>query len=101
MLRDGKTVREAQHIPVRKLIDNADPSLNLLLHGGEEVLVPEAQKIYVVGNVRRPGAYPITNGRRNNFIADARSLLKACPPTLPKLPMCIAGRQTVAKPRCR
>jgi polysaccharide biosynthesis/export protein len=31
------------------------------LHGGEEVLVPEALKIYVVGNVKKPGAYPIRN----------------------------------------
>ena len=31
---------------MRKLIDNADPGLNVMLHGGEEVLVPEALKIY-------------------------------------------------------
>jgi polysaccharide export outer membrane protein len=58
---NGKPVRTTQTIPVRKLIDNADPSLNVLLHGGEEVLVPEALKIYVVGNVRKPGAYPVRN----------------------------------------
>ncbi len=68
VLRDGKTTREAQHIPVRKLIDNADPSLNLLLHGGEEVLVPEAQKIYVVGNVKRPGAYPIRTDEETTLL---------------------------------
>ena len=59
VLRDGKQTRETQTIPIRKLIDRADPALNLSLHGGEEVLVPEAQKIYVVGNVKKPGAYPI------------------------------------------
>jgi polysaccharide export outer membrane protein len=61
VLRDGKTARITQTIPVRKLIDNADPSVNVMLHGGEEVLVPEALKIYVVGNVKKPGAYPVRN----------------------------------------
>jgi polysaccharide biosynthesis/export protein len=56
---NGKLVRTTQTIPVRQLIDSADPSLNVMLHGGEEVLVPEALKIYVVGNVRKPGAYPV------------------------------------------
>src|ERR1700744_2589304 len=61
LVRDGKPVRNTETIPVRKLIDHADPSLNVMLHGGEEVLVPEALKIYVVGNVKKPGAYPIRN----------------------------------------
>jgi len=59
VIQEGKPTRVTQTIPVRKLIDNADPSLNVMLHGGEEVLVPEARKIYVVGNVKKPGAYPI------------------------------------------
>jgi polysaccharide export outer membrane protein len=61
VIENGKAVRTTQTIPVRKLIDSADPSLNVMLHGGEEVLVPEALKIYVVGNVRKPGAYPVRN----------------------------------------
>jgi polysaccharide biosynthesis/export protein len=61
IVRDGKQVRINQTVPVRKLIDNADPSMNLTLVGGEEVLVPEALKIYVVGNVKKPGAYPVRN----------------------------------------
>jgi polysaccharide export outer membrane protein len=61
VMQGGKPSRVTQTIPVRKLIDHADPNLNVLLHGGEEVLVPEAQKIYVVGNVKKPGAYPVRN----------------------------------------
>jgi polysaccharide biosynthesis/export protein len=61
VVRQGKPARTTETIPVRKLIDGADPSLNVMLHGGEEVLVPEALKIYVVGNVKKPGAYPIKN----------------------------------------
>jgi polysaccharide biosynthesis/export protein len=68
VLRDGKPARITQTIPVRKLIDNADPSLNVMLHGGEEVLVPEALKIYVVGNVKKPGAYPIRNDEETTIL---------------------------------
>src|SRR6185312_3585341 len=43
-----------RRIPVRALIDAADPQMNMRLLGGEEIRVPEASKIYVVGNVKRP-----------------------------------------------
>jgi polysaccharide biosynthesis/export protein len=68
VVRDGKASRVTQTIPVRDLIDNADPKLNVMLHGGEEVLVPEARKIYVVGNVKKPGAYPIRNDEETTIL---------------------------------
>src|ERR1700692_522407 len=68
VLQDGKPARITQTIPVRKLIDNADPSVNVMLHGGEEVLVPEALKIYVVGNVKKPGAYPVRNDEETTIL---------------------------------
>ncbi len=48
-----------RRIPVKGLIDAADPELNLPLSGGEEIRVPEAGKIFVLGNVRRPGAFSV------------------------------------------
>lgn len=68
VVRDGKPVRNTETIPVRKLIDHADPTLNVMLHGGEEVLVPEALKIYVVGNVKKPGAYPIKSDEETTIL---------------------------------
>ena len=68
VMREGTLTRVTQNIPVRKLIDDADPSLNVMLHGGEEVLVPEAQKIYVVGNVKKPGAYPIRSDEETTIL---------------------------------
>jgi polysaccharide export outer membrane protein len=68
VMREGKPARITQTIPVRKLIDNADPSVNVLLHGGEEVLVPEALKIYVVGNVKKPGAYSVRNDEETTIL---------------------------------
>jgi protein involved in polysaccharide export with SLBB domain len=38
-------------------VPSADPLLNVKLHGGEEVRVPEVGKVFVAGNVKMPGAY--------------------------------------------
>jgi len=57
-----------ERIPVKALIDNADPSVNFTLHGGEQIRVPEAGKIYVAGNVKRPGAFPVRDGSENSVI---------------------------------
>ncbi len=54
-----------KRIPVKGLIDDADPAFNVLLVGGEEVRIPEAGKIFVVGNVKKPGAIPL--GRQSDF----------------------------------
>lgn len=48
-----------QRIPVKGLIDEADPDLNVRLVGGEEIRVPEVGKVFVVGNVRKSGAFPV------------------------------------------
>jgi len=53
----GKTVL-LRRVSVPGLIERADPVLNIQLRGGEEIRVPEAGKIFVVGNVKRPGAFP-------------------------------------------
>jgi polysaccharide export outer membrane protein len=46
-------------VPVKALLADSDPALNLKLIGGEEIRVPTADKIFVVGNVKRPGAFAI------------------------------------------
>jgi len=57
-----------QRIPVKGLIDAADPSLNVMLDGGEEIRVPEASRIYVVGNVRKPGAFPMQDSAETTVL---------------------------------
>ena len=49
-------------IPVKGLIDAADPQSNIPLEGGEEVRVPQAGRVFVVGNVKRPGAFRVDEG---------------------------------------
>jgi polysaccharide export outer membrane protein len=51
-----------QRIPVAALIDTANPEMNVKLTGGEEVLVPTVGRVFVVGNVKRPGAFPLRDG---------------------------------------
>jgi polysaccharide export outer membrane protein len=48
-----------RRIRVKALLTAADPALNLTLTGGEDIRVPPADKIFVVGNVRRPGAFAL------------------------------------------
>jgi len=53
---------QVERISVKRLIKDADPEVNHTLHGGEEIRVPEAGKIFVVGNVKKPGAFPVRDG---------------------------------------
>jgi len=48
-----------KRIAVKDLIETADPAANLMLDGGEDIRVPEAGRVFVVGNVKRPGAFPV------------------------------------------
>ena len=59
---DGNTIMLTRRISVRSLFDDADPELNVTLTGGEEIRVPEIGKIYVMGNVKKPGAFPVQDG---------------------------------------
>jgi polysaccharide export outer membrane protein len=64
LTRDNKVER----IPVKRLIKDGDPEVNYLLHGGEEIRVPEASKIFVVGNVKKPGAFSIRDGNEETVL---------------------------------
>jgi polysaccharide export outer membrane protein len=59
---DGVPVSTVQKISTTLLIDVADPAVNLTLVGGEEIRVPEAGKIFVVGNVKKPGTFAVPDG---------------------------------------
>jgi len=51
-----------QRIAVKDLIEKADPAANVILEGGEEVRVPDAGRVFVVGSVKKPGAFPVGDG---------------------------------------
>ena len=50
-----------QRLSVRQLFDGYHPELNILIHAGAQIRVPQCERIYVVGNVKRPGAFPFQN----------------------------------------
>jgi len=47
-----------QRIPVRDLFDGYHSALNISLEAGAQIRVPECDQVFVVGNVKRPGAFP-------------------------------------------
>jgi len=54
--QSGKDSVVSQRVPVKSLLDDGSGAANIHLFGGEEIRVPESGRIFVVGNVRRPGA---------------------------------------------
>jgi polysaccharide biosynthesis/export protein len=65
---DGEPASLIQRVPVKALIDSADPEANLKLTGGEEVRVPVAGKVYIVGNVKKPGAFAVQEGTETSVL---------------------------------
>lgn len=53
-----------ERISVHQLVDEADPSVNVRLYGGEQIRVPFAGRVYVLGNVKRSGAYAIQDNNQ-------------------------------------
>jgi polysaccharide export outer membrane protein len=48
-----------QKVDLNELQQNPDPSTNITLSGGELISVPDAPKLYVTGNVAKPGPIPV------------------------------------------
>jgi len=66
--QDGQKSMLIRRIPVKALIDAADPEVNVKLSGGEEIRVPEAGKVFVLGNVKKPGAFVARDGDNNTIL---------------------------------
>lgn len=57
-----------ERVAVKQLLNQADPAANLTLTGNEEIRVPEAGKVFVLGNVRKPGAFPVRDPGDNTVL---------------------------------
>ncbi len=68
-----------QVIPLKQLLESPTVSNNPVLTGGEEVRVPEAAKVYVMGNVKHPGAFPLHDGQSTTVL----KIMAECEGTLP------------------
>jgi polysaccharide export outer membrane protein len=67
----GKSSEVTQRIPAKALLEKTDPLYNLPLAGGEQIRVPEAGKIFVVGNVKKPGAFSVHDALGNTTVLTA------------------------------
>ena len=67
-LADGTMHVTVQSIPVRGLIESADPKYNIKLHGDEEVRIPEAGRIFVAGNVKKPGSFSMQDDSETTVV---------------------------------
>jgi len=55
--RNPQDVPAIERVPLKGLIEQGDPALNLVLEGGEEIRVRQLGRVFVLGNVKRPGAF--------------------------------------------
>jgi polysaccharide export outer membrane protein len=74
---DGTT--RVERIPLKKLIDAADPQWNVTLDGGEEIRVPQAGRVFVAGNVKHPGAFRM-DGAGDTTVLKAVALAEGLAP---------------------
>jgi polysaccharide export outer membrane protein len=63
-----KSIDLTERYPVHALMDVSDPTPNLRLEGGDIIRVTEAGQVFVVGNVKHPGTFPITNGSESSVL---------------------------------
>ena len=48
----------SRRLPVRDLFDGLHPQLNIPVYAGAQIRVPACEQVFVVGDVKRPGAFP-------------------------------------------
>jgi polysaccharide biosynthesis/export protein len=66
LTRNGAT--ESEHIDLKELLGGSNQALNFPLEGGEQIRVPEARKIFVVGNVKKPGPIPVRDNSQSSIL---------------------------------
>lgn len=64
----SQTGEPLRRISVKGLFESADPALNVPLTGGEEIRVAEAGKAFVVGNVKKSGAFPLRDSEESTVL---------------------------------
>ncbi len=82
---DGKTTEISQRIPAKGLLEKTDPLFNVALNGGECVRVPEGPKIFVVGNVIKPGPISMHDTLGDTTVLKAIALSQGLAPYASKI----------------
>lgn len=63
VVRDPTSGRMTAEVRVRDVLDLRDPHSNIFIAPHDEISVPRAQVVYVIGNVRKAGGFTISEGR--------------------------------------
>jgi len=66
--KNDQTFTLTERIPAHALLSVEDPASNLLLESGDTIRVPEAGRVFVVGNVKKPGMFTITDGSESSVL---------------------------------
>ncbi len=56
------------HLEVRKLLEGQAPELNIKIQPHDVISAPRAALVYVVGAVKRAGAFPLTEGEQTSAL---------------------------------
>jgi polysaccharide biosynthesis/export protein len=64
----SRAAEPIQRISVKGLFESSDASLNIRLYGGEDIRIVEAGKAFVVGNIKRPGAFALRDTEESTVL---------------------------------
>lgn len=71
--RETDTDTSVAEINLKSLMDAAHPEENILIQKNDKISIPPAEVVYVVGNVKRAGGFPL-GGKPNLSVLQALSL---------------------------
>jgi polysaccharide export outer membrane protein len=64
LIMRGDTAAEPIDLDLKQVLESGDPSLNVIVNPGDVVKVTAAPMIYIVGEFKKPGAFPMPRGDR-------------------------------------
>jgi polysaccharide export outer membrane protein len=78
-VRDPVSGRTTAAVKIKDLVDKRDPHVNFTVAPHDEISVPKAQVVYVIGNVQKAGGFTISEGREVSAL-EALSLAQGLAP---------------------
>ena len=76
----GQSTSMSQRIPIRGLLTGEDSSKDIALTGGETIRVPESPKVFVVGDVLKPGSISLHDTSGETTVLKAVALSQGLTP---------------------
>jgi polysaccharide export outer membrane protein len=61
---EGSPTAAPIEVKLKTLLASTDPAANISIHPGDVVKVPQAAMVYVVGEVKKPGAFPMPSNEK-------------------------------------